>query len=583
MSDKPTKERSFLGIPQLSLRSLVLGALGSIVITASSMYVALRLSALPWPTVFVAVLSMALLKILGRTTLNEINITQTAMSAGAMVAGGLAFTIPGLWISKVYLPYDSASGQTPVQWMLPMLVPVMLVAFAGMILGTLYTWSLRKRSIENENLPYPIGTAAAETLIVGDKGGRKSVLLFVSMGAAAVFTYLRDASDSLRPLFLRAVKLPALFPSTPLLGASMISMWLSPMAAGIGYIIGTLYTAVWFLGSALAYFVIVPLGPLLGVFASTADAVNFKNLLGLGLMVGTGVGILVSLVIAPFRKAKKAAKAASAAPATPTPKRRLRFSVGLLVTLSLAVSFVLTLLAGIGPVPALLLMVGVGITTAMAATITGQTGINPMEVFGILVLLAVRLVVPVDTTAAFFIAAAVAVACGYAGDLLNDYKAGAMIGTNPTAQLVSQIVGGVFGTVIAVLGLFAVIYSFGGVGGSTGLSAAQAFAVTGMVKGLGDPFLIFGTLVSPVVVFGGAVTLGAALYLFKVPAMTLGIGIYLPFYISSIVFLGGIVRFVMDRVRPGSNRNGNIVASGFLGGEGIMGVLIALVAMFSGK
>ena len=96
------REKKFMGVEQLSLRSLIIGSLGSCVITASSMYVALRMSALPWPTIFVAVLSMGLLKIFGKTTNNEINITQTAMSAGAMVAGGLAFTLPGLWIMGIW-------------------------------------------------------------------------------------------------------------------------------------------------------------------------------------------------------------------------------------------------------------------------------------------------------------------------------------------------------------------------------------------------------------------------------------------------------------------------------------------------
>ena len=83
---------------QLTLRGILIGALGSVVITTSSMYVALRMGALPWPTIFVAVLSMALLKGMGRTNVNEINVTHTAMSAGGMVAGGLAFTLPGLYM-----------------------------------------------------------------------------------------------------------------------------------------------------------------------------------------------------------------------------------------------------------------------------------------------------------------------------------------------------------------------------------------------------------------------------------------------------------------------------------------------------
>lgn len=132
-------ERHFLGIPQLSLRSIVLTALGAILIAFSSTYVAMRMSALPWPNVFVAVLSMALLKLLGKSDLHEINITQTGMSSGAMVAGGIAFTIPGLWISGIYTPFDP-SQQTLREWFMPKLWPLLLVALAGVVLGTMLCW-----------------------------------------------------------------------------------------------------------------------------------------------------------------------------------------------------------------------------------------------------------------------------------------------------------------------------------------------------------------------------------------------------------------------------------------------------------
>ncbi|MEA3507863.1 MAG: OPT/YSL family transporter, partial [Synergistota bacterium] len=84
--------------PELTFRALLTGAAGSVVIAASSTYVALRMGALPWPTVFVAVLSMAILKPFG-AGLREINTAHTGMSAGGLVAGGLAFTLPGLWMS----------------------------------------------------------------------------------------------------------------------------------------------------------------------------------------------------------------------------------------------------------------------------------------------------------------------------------------------------------------------------------------------------------------------------------------------------------------------------------------------------
>jgi uncharacterized oligopeptide transporter (OPT) family protein len=217
------------------------------------------------------------------------------------------------------------------------------------------------------------------------------------------------------------------------------------------------------------------------------------------------------------------------------------------------------------------MMIGVLAASAMSAIITGQTGINPMEIFAIIVLLAVRVFVDVNVVGSFFIAAAVAVACGYAGDLLNDYKTGAMLKTNPKAQLISQIAGGIVGAVIATLAMFAVIGQFGGVGPGLDLPAGQAFAVSQMVGGIGEPL-----------VFWVALGIGVLLNLLKVPSMTLGIGMYLPFELSAIVFLGGLVRLISDRFFPKAVGSGSIVASGTLGGEGITGVAIAIIKMIAG-
>ncbi len=551
MKTEAKTERRFAGIAQLSLRSLALGVLGSCVITASSMYVALRMSALPWPTIFVAVLSMALLKAIGRTTLNEINITQTAMSAGAMVAGGLAFTLPGLWISG--------------RWQGPAVFrehfwPVLLVTIAGVLLGTVLTWFMRRRFVEAEALPYPIGVAAAETITAGDRGGRKSALLFGTMVFSALFTYLRDGLGWI----------PAALTSKWLYSRNyFVGIWVSPMAVGIGYMIGTLFTGIWFLGAVLSYLIIIPLGPAVHLFSSVQTAVAFKNTAGIGLMVGTGLGILIRYVIALGQRLLRQRSAGPNRSRSDLSKERGTERV--LSWLAFAAAFVLSVAGGIGPLPSALLLIGVWAASAMAATITGQTGINPMEIFAIIILLAIRLLVRLDPTSAFLIAAGVAITCGYAGDLLNDYKAGQVLGTNPVAQLVSHVAGGLVGAVVGALAMFAVIGQFGGVGPEKGLPAGQAFAVSQMVGGIGDPW-----------VFGVAALIGVLLYLLKVPAMTLGIGMYLPFEISAVVFLGGVSRWISDRIRPQAAGSGNIAASGLLGGEGITGVGIAICKLLTG-
>jgi putative OPT family oligopeptide transporter len=549
MSIEPKKERSFAGIEQLSLRSLFLGVLGSCIITASSMYVALRMGALPWPTIFVAILSMALLKTLGGTTLNEINITQTAMSAGAMVAGGLAFTLPGLWITGHW------AGPTMLRehfW------PVLWIALAGVLLGTVFTWFLRKKYVKTDVLPYPIGVAAAETIIVGDAGGKKSAVLFGTLGLSFLFTLCRDGLGWI----------PGALISKWLYARNFfIGIWLSPMAVGIGYIIGPLYTGVWFLGAILSYIIIIPFGPALKLFPTVQAAVSFKNTAGIGLMVGTGLGIILVYIISLIKKISSKEKNVQ----DQVEKVTIKFLwlERIWTILAVGVAFIFSVTCGLSLFSSLLLMIGVLIVTTMAAIITGETGINPMEIFGIIVLLAIRLLIHLDTTSAFFIAAGVAVTCGYAGDLLNDYKAGHILGTNPVAQLIMHIVGGFAGAVVATLAMFAIINQFGGVGAEKGLPAVQAFAVSQMVNGVGNP-----------VVFGIAAIIGILLYLFKVPVMTLGLGIYLPFEISGVVFIGGLARYITNRIRPQSATTGNIVASGLFGGEGITGVGIAIVKMF---
>lgn len=557
MSTHTTHEPSFLGIEQLSLRALILGALGSAVITASSMYIALRMGALPWPTIFVAVLSMALLKLLGNTTLNEMNVTQTAMSAGAMVAGGIAFTLPGLWISGQWTSTDIAAGQV---WQ------VVWIAAAGVLLGTLLTRTLKTRFVEKDGLPYPIGQAAADTIQAGDRGGKKAAVLFGSMGASALFTYLRDSL--------------ALFPSMVTSGWMYarnlyVGIWLSPMAVGIGYMIGTLYTGVWFIGAVLAYVVMIPMGVKLDIFASAESATAFKNTAGIGLMIGTGIGILVSYV---YKNSKQWLSSLRVHGAAGTgsdldDEKNRSSSIGRVLTLGgVLLAFIFSILANLNPLAAVLMMVGTFVAATMAATITGQTGINPMEIFSIIILLAIRLLVKVDDMQAFFIAAGVAVACGYTGDLFNDYKTGHILGTNFKAQLTAQVVGGLVGAVTAAWTMFIVVHQFGGVGPDKGLYATQAFAVSQMVHGISD-----------VPVFLGAAVLGMVLYLCRVPAMTLGMGLYLPFEISAAVFVGGLVQWVVRKTRREAMESGSITAAGFLGGEGVTGVLLAILRMVMGK
>lgn len=149
---------------QLSFAGILIGCIGCVIITASSVYTALKMGALPWPTIFTSITALVLLRALGHTSLNEANITQVIMSAGSMVAGGLAFTIPGIWILGLA---DEVSWQE-----------MLAVALAGTLLGLVCTALIRKRFVEDSDLEYPIGTAAAETLLASTAGGSTGRKLF---------------------------------------------------------------------------------------------------------------------------------------------------------------------------------------------------------------------------------------------------------------------------------------------------------------------------------------------------------------------------------------------------------------------
>lgn len=526
----------------LTLRAVLIGIAGLVVITASSMYVALRMGALPWPTIFVTVVSMAALRRAKNSTLQEINVTHTIMSSGAMVAGGIAFTLPGLWMLN-----PSATFSIP---------NLLILTVVGAVLGTLSSALFRKKLIEDEALPYPMGIASYNTLMAGTGGGKAAKTLFTSMGASTLFTILRDG-------FAKIPSLLTLFKGSALLPA--FSIWVSPMALGIGAIIGPLFALLWFGGAIFGYYILTPLGVLSGVFSTIAEADVFRSNLGIGLMIGTGLGVFLKAVVQKISSSKKITEKQGNTLDTRWP----------LVAVVFVLVFILLVFGTeLGLIESLVLIAGVYMTTYLSAMLTGQTGINPMEIFGILVLLVIQILSKPSLTASFGIAAVVAVACGITGDVMNDLKSGHLLRTDPRQQLVGEGIGGVFGAVISVFVLLIMRKAFGGFG-TPELPAPQAAAVSAMVGGLSHvPAFLIG------------LAIGLVLYLTKVPSATLGLGVYLPIYISSIMGLGAILSLIIKSIfrkkyttEKLTDQTG-LIASGLLGGEGITGVAIAILSMF---
>lgn len=524
---------------QLTPRGIIIGAIGAVIITTSSMYVALRMGALPWPTLFVAIMSMTILKALKNTNLNEINVTHTIMSAGAMVAGGLAFTVPGIWM----LDKTANVGY----------VTLIAVTLGGTILGIIFTALIRAYFVEKEALPYPMGIAAYETVMAGDEGGSKSKTLFSTLGITAVFTALRDWFG----VIPSAITFESLAAKNIFAG-----IWVSPMAVGIGYIIGPLFTGVWFLGSIIAYLLIIPLGIKFGIFPDVAIATAFKDSLGIGIMVGTGIGVLLKGILP---KAKEIYGPMISGKAVKDGSMNMKWGpIGFIL-----VAFLLTVFTKMGFISSVLVIIGAWLTTAMAASMTGQSGINPMEIFAIIVLIIIKSITKVSGVEAFLVAGVIAIACGLAGDVLNDFKSGYMLHTDPKAQIIGETIGSIIGAIVSVIVLFVMLKAFGEMGPGTELVAPQAYMVSTMVGGLPN---------TPA--FVGGLILGVILYFFKVPT-TLGLGIYLPMNITAAAAIGGLISFIVNKFKPEDNEKGTIISSGLLGGEGVTGVVIAIIKVLT--
>lgn len=549
---------------QLTLRGLIIGGIGCIILTAASAYTALKMGALPWPIVFAAIISLFFLKALGKTSLNEANVTHTIMSAGSMVAGGLAFTIPGIWI---------LTGENPVEWW-----QMLIVALAGTILGLVVTAFIRKHFIEEAKLEFPIGESAAQTLIAGDSGGKTGVKLFGSLGIAGIYTALRDWFAVLPTMFFSNVTIPGI----------TFGIYNSPMMLAVGFLVGTGAVVAWFAGAVFANFGLIVGGSSLGIW-DVATAQGIVSSLGMGVMMGCGIGVIVKNILPKLPSIAKGMVGAGTSRGISG-----KATAGIVAFILAAVALVICFTLQLGPLPSIVVVLLVWVATAMSAQSVGQTGIDPMEIFGLIVLLFCAAIADLPAMQLFFIAGIVAIACGLAGDVMNDFHAGYVLHTNPTAQWLGQAFGGILGAVVATIVMVLLVQAYGptAFGAQGSFIAAQASVVATMISGI--PSI-------PAFVIGLAA--GLILHFVKAPAMLIGLGIYLPFYMSFTAFLGAMAKVIYNAItkarrkkkeqegmdtealgtlKQKQDESGLVVASGLLGGESIIGVLVALSAVIMG-
>lgn len=552
---------------QISAAGILIGCIGCVIITASSVYTALKMGALPWPTIFTSITALVLLRAAGRSSLNEANVTQIIMSAGSMVAGGLAFTIPGVWM----LGLDAE-----LSW-----IEIGGVALAGTLLGLVCTALIRRRFVEESDLEYPIGTAAAETLMASRAGGATGKRLFGSMAAAGIWCVLRDLAGVI----------PAMIGALPIPGVAF-GIYNSPMLLSVGFLVGGAAVAFWLAGGLIANFGIIVGGSAAGLW-DVANAQGVVSSLGMGLMMGSGIGVVVRDILpAAFRSAHNGRRDDDHANVPARAFGKLDRSV--LSLFVAAAALLVCLVLGLSPIACAVVVVLAFVTTIMSAQSVGQTGIDPMEIFGLIVLLVIAALGESDQVRLFFVAGVVAVACGLAGDVMSDFKTGKIIGADPRAMWIGQAIGALIGCAVSVAVMCALLNAYGADAFGPGklFVSAQASVVATMVSGIPSVSAFVLGLVA-----------GVALYCLGIPSMMLGLGVYLPFYMTLSASLGAAVKIAYDRVASIRNARANgdattnantdagetsheetgiIVASGVLGGESIVGVIIALASVASG-
>ena len=521
---------------------ILTGIIGAVLVSSSSFYIALKFGALPWPTIMVTLLSMMTLNLFKKANNKEITISHTIMSAGSMVAGGVAFTMPAYIILGGKLT-DINQYQ------------LLLTILGGSVAGAFLSYIFRAKLIEEEKLEFPIGEAAYNLV---DSGKSVKNIRYVAFGTlfSSIIAFFRDFS------FTKG-KAPVI-PTVITLKNGLFSIYLSPLLVGMGYVLGFVNTFVWFLGGAIVLFIGEPLAKMFKI----ADFPIMKNSFGMGFMIGIGIAIVLKIIFA--NKMKKETENKSI--------------VAKLLILSVISIIVITFIYKLPIFLSLVLVLISILCTIIAGYSTGKTGVNPMEIYAIITILlisflnkmlnglnigGIKFYTNLNTLILFMLACIITVACGLAGDILNDFKSGYKMKVKPSEQLFGELIGAIVSSFVITFLFFVFfkVYKVIGPVENTELIALQASIVATVINGI--PFLG---------IFFMGLAAGLILSLLNLPVLTFGIGVYVPFYLTSTVFLGGLVSFIGNKVSKNSHSKLLLISNGLMSGEAIVGVILSIMA-----
>ena len=571
-------------VPEFTVTSVLIGCLLAIVFGAANAYLGLLVGMTVSASIPAAVLSMGIIRfILRRDSILENNMVQTIGSAGESLAAGAIFTLPALflWAEEGKIEF-------------PSILTIFLIALFGGILGVCFMVPLRQALIVEEHgtLPFPEGTACAEVLLAGEEGGSKAGSVFKGLGIAAVYKFVADGLS--------------LFPSEigyafKGFAGSQIGIQVLPSLAGVGFICGPKISSYMLAGGTLSWFVLMPAIALFGgdaVIFPGEDPIStlapddlwgtYVKYIGAGAVAAGGLISLIKtfpLIIRTFRQAMKSmSKKHSNANALRTQQDLpMPLLLGMILVIVIAIWLVPTF--PVNPIGALIVVIFGFFFASVSSRMVGLIGSsnNPVSGMAIATLIIATLLLKVTgsdgTTGmvgAIAIGGIICIVAAIAGDTSQDLKTGFIVGATPKKQQIGEMLGVVVSAAAIGFVLYLLNEAWGY--GTDKIPAAQATMMKLLVEGIMDANLPWALILIGVFV-------AVVAEILQVPVMPFAVGMYLPFSLSAGIMAGGAVRFIVEKLKGSDEEKkeradrGVLFTSGLIAGEGIMGIILAVLAV----
>ena len=578
-------------VPEFTVTALLIGILLAIVFGAANAYLGLLVGMTVSASIPAAVISMGIIRvILRKDSILENNMVQTIGSAGESVAAGAIFTLPALflWAEEGKIDF-------------PSILTIFLIALFGGVLGVCFMVPLRQALIVEEHgtLPFPEGTACAEVLLAGEEGGSKAGTVFAGLGIAAVYKFLADGTQLFKSEIGHA------FESYK---GSQVGIQVLPALAGVGYICGPKISSYMFAGGTLSWFVLMPLIALFGADATIFPASktvtelltmegggpsalwsNYIKYIGAGAVATGGIISLIKslpLIIRTFKQAIDSMKNKNAA------HKGLRTEQDLPIPVLIAVALVIAVLIWLIPtfpvnlIGALIIVVFGFFFATVSSRMVGLIGSsnNPVSGMTIATLLFETVILKATGSTgitgmvgAISIGGIICIVAAIAGDASQDLKTGFIVGATPKKQQLGEIIGVVASAAAIGFVLYLLNEAWGY--GTEKIPAAQATMMKMLVEGIMN-----GELPWALIFIG--VFIAIVVEILHMPVMPFAVGMYLPFSLSAGIMAGGVVRILVEK-RKGTEKEkkartdrGLLFTSGMIAGEGIVGILLAVFAVF---